>query len=547
MERFAETLEARLFRSGNHLVHAGDIDASFGNGGRSALTLLISRAIAVQSDGKVVVAGSVDLTADNAALAVARYNADGTPDTTFGVGGRATTDASPSVDEATALAVLDDGRIVIAGHSARGDSIVLAAYLPNGGPDSSFGTAGLVLDGTGVANHSIVGSPSLLIQPDGKLLVAGSIAMNLSPGPTGDVFLHRYNTDGTLDATFGNNGHAESIADPDAEESVGAGLQPDGRITLGVRVTDNRGAAARTVLRRYRADGTRDQSFRGASIRSGTVADLAVLADGTTVVAGEGGGQRSGSDFALLRFDRNGSVSRRQSTNFGFQAPGFPPGGSDDTARALAVMGDGKVIVVGDASTGNEPVAIARYTPRGALDRRFGAGGKVLDSFGATGETSAIDVAAAPDDQFVVLAEVGGAYQLARYHGRTVPAVARVIGDTLRVRGTAGADQIVVARVASGSPVPGEAYDVSLNGFLQRVAPTTARSIVSIIIEGKGGDDVLTADAGSIPQTRILGGPGNDTIFCRNGDADLVIGGPGTDQAQVDERDGERTVEILLP
>ena len=198
----------------------GSLDTSFDGDGK--LTIAIGagnaydepRAVAVQPDGKIVVAGFTVTSGNDLAIALVRYNADGSLDGTFGIGGIVTTNLGASSESASGLALQPDGKIVVAGSS--GSAFLLARYDTGGILDTTFGTGGIVTTPGG-------GATSLAIQADGKFLVAGSAGGNFA--------LVRYNTGGSLDMTFGIAGI--STADFGVSSLArGLAIQGDNKIVL---------------------------------------------------------------------------------------------------------------------------------------------------------------------------------------------------------------------------------------------------------------------------------------------------------------------------
>lgn len=176
----------------------GSLDAGFGTDGILTTSFGsgndIAYSVALQPDGKIVVAGASDNGSDND-FALARYNSDGTLDAAFGIAGKLTTNLeSYSEDEARAIAIQADGKIVIAGR--RHLWAVLLRYHPNGDLDDSFGSGGIVRDNAYASAYSIA------MQPDGKIVAGGYSA----DGPTYDFALARYNSNGTLDNSFSTDG-----------------------------------------------------------------------------------------------------------------------------------------------------------------------------------------------------------------------------------------------------------------------------------------------------------------------------------------------------
>ncbi len=215
--------------------------------------------VAIQTDGKLVAAGSgftpVVRPLD---FALARYNRDGTLDTTFGDGGKVLTTFAPnSIDSATAVVIQSDGKIVAAGHTRAGPSreFAVARYLPNGSLDPSFDGDGLAV--TPISRGEDIAF-DLAVQPDGKLIAAGYS----SPGGF-DLTMVRYNPDGSLDSSFDGDGILIAPFRPASTYASHVVVQRDGKILTG-------GAG----LARFNSDGSVDRSF-GAEGRAMT--DLGLL------------------------------------------------------------------------------------------------------------------------------------------------------------------------------------------------------------------------------------------------------------------------------
>jgi uncharacterized delta-60 repeat protein len=347
---------------------AGDLDGTFGTGGKVTTDfggpVDGARALAVQADGKLVAAGYAF--GMNTDFALARYNSDGTLDTSFGTGGKVTTDFVgeffSSNDLATALAVQADGRLVAAGFTDTG-LFALARYNSDGSLDSTFGTGGQVT--TRIADFAR--AFALAVQPDGKLVAAGWAA-----GPsTGsyDFALARYNSDGTLDSTFGTGGQVTT--------DFGAG-QVDEAHTLIVQGSQlvAAGTGRRSLasgfdfaLARYNSDGTLDPGFG----TGGTVTtDMGVgfnldevrglVMQGSKLVALGATYTGSSWDYGLARYRANGTLD----PSFGTRGKVITDfAGGTDSAYALAMQADGKLVAAGDADTGFGPhFALARYRAR---------------------------------------------------------------------------------------------------------------------------------------------------------------------------------------
>jgi uncharacterized delta-60 repeat protein len=335
----------------------GNLDTTFGNGGKVVTdfgALSIALAVAIQPDGKIVAAGHsrAGFNGDEE-FALARYNSDGALDTTFGSGGKVLTDFSGtgSDEVANALGIQSDGRIVAAGGSNAGGSadFALARYNSDGALDTTFGSGGKVLtdfSGTG----SFDGASALRIQSDGRIVAAG----NSDASGSEDFALARYSTNGTLDPTFGNEGKVitdfSGAGSPDVIRSLG--IQSDGRIVAAD--VSYAGGSADFALARYKSDGTLDATFgnegevltdfSGAGSYEEVIA-LAIQNDGRIVAAGLSDAAGS-DDFALARYNSDGTLDPTFG-NGGKTLTDVGGSGGIDVAFALAIQSNGKIVAAG--------------------------------------------------------------------------------------------------------------------------------------------------------------------------------------------------------
>jgi uncharacterized delta-60 repeat protein len=215
---------------------SGDLDATFGTGGKVTTDFAgnddEAHGLVLQTDGKLVTAG-VARTSRSGDFALARYNANGSLDPTFGTGGKVTTDFAGNDDAAFAVALQPDGKIVAAGGAGVGRSgsdyrssnedFALARYNANGSLDATFGTGGKVTTDFAGNDDEAHG---LVLQTDGELVAAGVAKMSRS----GDFALARYNANGSLDATFGTGGKVTTDFAGDDDAAFTVVVQPDGKI-----------------------------------------------------------------------------------------------------------------------------------------------------------------------------------------------------------------------------------------------------------------------------------------------------------------------------
>ncbi|MEQ1597440.1 MAG: delta-60 repeat domain-containing protein, partial [Casimicrobium sp.] len=223
---------ATLCWSSNASAAPGDLDTSFGSGSGKVITAIgpdgdVARAIAVQPDGKIVVAGGcVNSSGSDNDFCLARYLPSGALDTSFNTTGKVIT-AIGSHGGTSVVALQPDGKIVIAGTCWNGSNsnsdFCLARYLPSGALDTSFNTTGKVITGVGSGNDY---ANALAVQPDGTIVAAGA-CFN---GNTFDFCLARYLPSGALDTTFNTTGSVITPIGARSDTAYALALQPDGKI-----------------------------------------------------------------------------------------------------------------------------------------------------------------------------------------------------------------------------------------------------------------------------------------------------------------------------
>jgi uncharacterized delta-60 repeat protein len=404
----------------------GTLDPSFGVGGK--VTTLIgptydqASALVLQPDGKLVAAG-ISYNGSDRDFAVVRYNPNGSLDTSFNGTGKVTTAIGPGDDWAEALALQRDGKLVVVGYSWNGSDydLALVRYNPNGSLDTSFNGTGKVTTAIGPASD---GADALAVQPDGRLVAAG-FSWN---GSDWDFALVRYNPDGSLDTSLNGTG---KVTTPIGLSSVAdaLALQPDGKLVAAGYSSIGPNVFA---LVRYSPDGSLDTSFNGTGkVTTGIEGDddvanaLALQPDGKLVAAGysKNGSQYS---FALARYNPDGSLD----TSFNGTGKVTTRIGVSNKAYALALQPDGKLVAAGS----DDDFALARYNQDGSLDRSFNGTGKVTTPIGPSVD-EAHALALQPDGKLVAAGYSwqGSNYDfaLARYLGKDVCVVPKAKGKTL--------------------------------------------------------------------------------------------------------------------
>ncbi|MQA74191.1 MAG: hypothetical protein GEU88_07620 [Solirubrobacterales bacterium] len=276
----------------------GMLTTGFGAGDAAASGL------ALQSDGRIVVAGTVEQTSGQADLALARYNPDGSLDPSFSADGLVTTDLG-SDETATTLAIQADGRIIVAGSS--GGDFAILRYSADGSLDPSFGGDGAV----GVDFGGTDGAADVTLQADGKIVAVGETGRFQPCCGTshGRFALARLNPHGSLDSSFSGDGRV--MTDPGGDVGASAvALQADGKL---VAAGAEAGLGEDLLVARYDPDGKLDRSFAGdGTVMTGFFARgagahaVALQADGAIVAAGyasfSGEDNYDDSDFALARY-----------------------------------------------------------------------------------------------------------------------------------------------------------------------------------------------------------------------------------------------------
>ena len=212
----------------------GDLDPSFGGDGivttRTDIehTYQFVRSVALQSDGKIVVAGYSEIFGNGYDFAIVRYNSDGTLDTNFGTGGIVTTDLGGS-DLALSMVLQGDEKIVVAGYSnfSGNYDFAVVQYNSDGTLDTNFGTGGIVATDFGNSN-SFDYAISIALQSDGKIVAAG----NTDISGSNDYAVVRYNADGTPDTSFSGDGKVTTDFGTSNDIASSMALQSNGKIVV---------------------------------------------------------------------------------------------------------------------------------------------------------------------------------------------------------------------------------------------------------------------------------------------------------------------------
>ncbi len=397
---------------------AGDLDFSFGTQGRNMILIpnfTIPNAldwdptedIAIQPDGKILVAGSAWDSMLLMDFTVTRFNADGSLDTSFANDGVFRYHFNGD-DHGYGIVLQPDGKIIIAGEAYLGvfnDQVDTAFGLirlnPNGSIDSTFGTGGTVITNFFA---SLDQATEVALQPDGKIIATGWVTQGgVNTGSTYDFAVVRYNPNGSLDTTFGVGGKVTADFNGGGDIARTSVLQRDGKIVLGGYVTITPGSEYDFGLARFNSDGSLDTSFDGDGKVVTTFGNnlnelargMALAPDNKLVVAGDFYnpppvvGQSGHWDVAVARYNVDGSLDTAFDSDGRFV---YDSNLTDrnEGAEDVLVQPDGKILFLGDSrlivnavpGVSDQDLQIGRLNVNGTLDSSFGNGGLTLTDWG---------------------------------------------------------------------------------------------------------------------------------------------------------------------
>jgi len=392
------------------LAASGDLDPTFSGDGIASTAFAQRddevKGIAIQSDGKIVAAGYSRVTStDSYDFAVTRYNTNGSLDTTFSSDGKILTNFA-SNERGEDVAIQPDNKIVVVGErcvSSNNCDVALARYTTSGKLDATFSGDGRVVTNFGGANNDN-NAAAIALQPDGKIVVAG-YTWN---GSNYDFAIYRYNPNGSLDRTF--SGDAVAVGnfglgkDDFATDLV---IQGNGKIV--VIGTTGKSPNQNFAIARLNPNGTADTTFSGDGRQVTNLGGddqawgVALQPDGKIVVVGE----KYDPDldlvfFAVARYQANGAPD----TTFngkGTKVFSIIPA-ADSWAEDVIVQPDGKIVVLGTVVNGSFPsFGLARLNSNGSFDNTFSGNGRASIVIGSGGDL-AHGLARQPSDGKYVLA-----------------------------------------------------------------------------------------------------------------------------------------------
>ena len=342
----------------------GTLDESFSKNGKRHTDFTDAEdfafGMAIQPDGKIVAAGTAAADTGRPKFAVARYNVDGSMDATFSGDGKRTLKITDKGDLGLAMALQANGRIILVGDAAingRHSTFGVARLKANGSLDESFGGDGIVKTDIGPNGEDAL---AVAISSEGKIVVAGGDGFN---SRNERFALVRYDSDGSRDASFGGNGIVKTDFTPGPDVAFSVTVQSDGKIVAGGGSSLGP-QNPKWALARYDTDGSLDHAFGGDgrvttdfSPGDDDIFQVITQPNGKLVAVGLSDGDDPA--FGVARYNRNGSLDPsfgaggKVTTNF---TPRF------DSAFPVALQSDGKIVVAGQAGQNRfANFGLARY------------------------------------------------------------------------------------------------------------------------------------------------------------------------------------------
>ena len=387
---------------------AGVLDPSWGGAG------VVTTTVGVESFGEHALARGnqvlefgVAFTDTDGDFGIAAHNADGSLDSTFGTGGTVTTNIT-LFDVATA-AEFQGEKLVVAGYTTEDFvdyDFAVARYNSDGSLDPTFGGVGFVVTDFGGGSEDIADAVTV---HGSEIIVAGATDRDGSE----DFALARYNDDGSLDGSFGSGGLVVTDFDGGFDAANAVRMMANNIVAVGYA---NFNDDSNFALASYMDDGSLDPSFgTGGKVEtdfSGSEdAAHAMDIQGNTIVAAGEASNGSDQDFAVAEYARDGSLDPR----FGGDGKTTLDMGAEDIATGVGIQYDGRVATAGHTGDNflSDSFAVARFTSDGVPDSSFGVGGFTVTPIGE--DSAAQAVAFGPDNRIIATgyALVDGVYQFA--------------------------------------------------------------------------------------------------------------------------------------
>ena len=397
-------------------AQAGSLDRTFGNNGIVSTSMRTAYAVAIQSDGKIVLAG-YGVTNSQAGGMLTRLNTDGSLDASFGSGGVA--ELGFAYFGLFAMAIQSDGKIVVAGgtDAEQGGGYTYFAQVArvesNGSLDTSFGSGGITTTTAIGFTPDFTGPESLALalQNNGSILLASSYS-NL---------MARFTSGGQLDTTFGSGGIV-NLANPGQNTSSAPtqiAVDKNGKILVASGSVAPTPTVVAGTISRYNSNGSLDTTFGAAGTTASVASASALLlqSDGRIVIAGSLTSKLNAppasndAGFGVVRYSASGALDRTFGKG-GVAVADFGKNAPLSGAFALAIQSNNELVAAGAAAQGafnlsfDSSFGLARFTGAGVLDTSFGSGGLVTTTLisGSTNVYSYVNGLAIQSDGKIVAA-----------------------------------------------------------------------------------------------------------------------------------------------
>ncbi len=410
---------------------AGNLDPSFGNSGKILTSITSGQdkayGVQIQTDGKIVVAGYSTSTITGKDFTLIRYNANGTPDSTFGNTGIVTKDLQMGSDDvAFCIALQTDGKIVLGGYSDNGSNknAALVRYKVNGIIDSTFGNNGIVLTDYDSLKQDEI--HVIKIHPLTGNIIAGGSA--IASSSVAKPVVARYLSNGIIDSTFNSKGirlltfttndnqYYHSIEDLE--------VLSNGKISaVGWRDFTGFQWSADYWACRINSNGTMDNTFSGDGVNvyngsfngNDKAYSMKLKTNNNILMAGGGYVTTLRYDFTIIELNADGTAGT-WSSKADFDS------NLDDIAYGLTEDNNGKFVLAGSSgNTTTKSFAVARINTDNTLDNTFATSGKVTTTFGGNAINECYDIKIQSDNKIVAVGYSGNDIAIARYLGNLTP------------------------------------------------------------------------------------------------------------------------------